>query len=114
MKYGGFALEHMVSLNINYRCHKDLVEIPNALFYGSMIQSTPKDARSHPQAKFPLLFVCSSLTDEVNNEVEARLLLEQIQKFAVSGWPLCWGERKLKDIGVVTPSQTQVKLDSFL
>ena len=106
--HGGLALEHMISLNTNYRCHKDLVEIPNKLFYDGKIKSHPKDAQPHPLAPFPLIFVCSSLTTNVKAELEAQLLLEQIEKFVLSNWPDCWNKKNRKDICLTTASQYQV------
>ncbi len=109
-KHGGLALQHMVSLNTNYRCHKDLVKIPNELFYESNIKScSPHDAFPHPKAAFPLIFVCSSLTAEVDCQLEAKILLEQVQYFAMSHWPSSiWGKQDLQTIGLATASQTQV------
>ncbi len=111
--HGGLALQHMISLNTNYRCHKDLVKIPNELFYESNIQSRPHDAYPHPKAIFPLIFVCSSLSAEVDCQLEAKILLEQVQYFAISHWPGDWGARDLKKICLVTASQTQVSHEQF-
>lgn len=107
---GEDALEHnMVELNTNYRCHRDIVKIPNELFYGSKIKSRPHEASSHPKAKYPLLFVCSSLTSDVDNHLEANVILEQIEDFTIFHWPDRWGEWDLTKICLTTASKTQVR-----
>lgn len=88
-KCGGDALEHMVSLNTNYRCHEDIVRIPNELFYDSKIETRPHNAILHPQAKFPLIFVCSSVTSSVDRNLEAELLLKQIRHFVLLNCMAC-------------------------
>ena len=103
---GGQALDHMVSLNTNYRCHKDIVEIPNQLFYENTIKRPHHD--HNPGATFPLLFICSSISSTTDNNVEAQLILQQVEKFTVHSWPSNWGERDLTKICLVTASKTQV------
>ena len=105
---GVLALQHMVSLNTNYRCHEEIVKIPNNLFYKSKIQSRPIDAMPHPQARFPMIFVCSSLTEEVNSELEAQFLLEEVWNFVELKWPACWGTKNFREICLATASRTQV------
>lgn len=105
---GGLAVEHMVSLNTNYRCRQELVKIPNELFYDSKINTAHCNALQHPRAAYPLIFVCSGLTSKVNSKLEAQLLLEQVSRFAIHSWPLSWGEKDLKKICVTTASRTQV------
>ncbi len=91
-----YLVPYMVSLNTNYRCQ-------------SNIQSCPHDA-SHPKAAFPLIFVCSSLTAEVDCRLEAQILLEQMEYFAMTHWPSSWGARDLQKISA---SLTQVSLKTF-
>ena len=103
-KCGGNALKHMVSLNTNYRCHKDIMRICNELFY----QSEVKISHSrHPQIECPLFFVCSSLTSIINLNLEAKLVLEQIKQ-VVASWPANWGKMDLTKICFTTASQPQV------
>ena len=108
-KCGGQALDYVVSLNTNYRCHKDIVEIPNQLFYENMIKR-PLNAHHdhHPDATFPLLFICSSISSTTDDELEAQLILQQVEKFAVHSWPSNWGKRDLTKICLVTASRPQV------
>ena len=105
---GGLALKHMVSLNTNYRCHEDIIQIPNTLFYEGKIRSSALNAAPHHRAKFPLVFVCSSLSDEVDCDLEAKLLLDNMEQFVLLNWPEGWGERDWNNICLTTASQTQV------
>ena len=109
VKQGGLALKHMTSLNTNYRCHKGILQIPNRLFYEYKIQACSPDALAHPKANFPLLFVCSSLTTEVDCEFEAELLMKYFEDFVLFNWPTDrWGEKDLSRISITTSSRTQV------
>ena len=72
----------------------------------------PDDA--HPEAPYPLLFVCSSInasaecTSRDSDVTEAELLLNQVSKF-VNAWPEReWMECKLETICVMTTSSNQV------
>ena len=109
-KLGGLALEHMVSLNKNYRCHENIMQIPNELFYDSKIKSSPElDAPLHHLTTFPLVFVCSSLVEEVDPHLEAELLLNSMQDYIISNWPKeRWGKRDWNKICLTTALQTQV------
>ena len=102
---GDRAKEYMLSLDVNYRCHKDIIAIPKELFYSDSIIPSAMDAKTHPHAPFPLVFVCSSLTHKVDLDFEARLLLDEASKY-ISPWPKEWGGRQM--VCVVTPSITQV------
>lgn len=108
LQCGGNALHHMVSLNTNYRCRKEIVKIPSELFYDSKIKMHPQNASAHPQAKYPLVFVCSSLTADVDPNLEAKLILQQIKHYVVSLWPVSWGRQDLSKICLATASRTQV------
>ena len=107
-KCGGQALDHIVSLNTNYRCHPDIMKIPNQLFYENKIKPCLEEVYHHPDAVFPLLFICSSVSSAADNVMEAQLLLQQVEKFAVHSWPSNWGERDLTQICLVTASRIQV------
>lgn len=112
---GGAALQHMVSLNTNYRCHADIMQLPNRLFYESKIEPHPLDARLHPDARYPLVFVCSSLGYEVDCHLEARILLSLLQDLVVDKWPTKeWGERDLSTVCLVTTSRTQVCCNAII
>ena len=73
----------------------------------------PDDA--HPDAPYPLLFVCSSInssakcTSKDSDGIEAELLLNEVMRF-VHVWPEReWMERKLDTICIMTTSSNQVR-----
>ena len=112
-KLDGLALKHMVTLDTNYRCHKSIIDISNRLFYESKIWARSESALPHPKAEFPLLFVCSSLTEEVDHEYEAKLMVEKMEDFVLSNWPTdTWGERDWSKICLTTTTRTQVFVTS--
>ena len=102
------------SLENNHRCHRDIVSLFSELFYDSTLRSVISDEVSHPEARYPLLFVCSSLEDSsravdaCTNEQEARLVLEQVQRF-MECWPeQRWGRKKLSEVCVMMANRKQV------
>ena len=106
-KSGAPAKDYLVTLSTNYRCHKDILAIPHQLFYTGL-KCKAKKADPHPKAPYPVLFVCSNLTTSMcSPEIEAQVLLEQVNLF-VQDWPKSWGDRKLKEIAVVTSTRPQV------
>ncbi len=113
-KCGGDALQYMWFLNTNYRCHKDIMKIPNELFYESTIKPHTIEACVHHLAEYPLVFVCSSLTLSVNGHLEARILLDSVKHFVVVNWPKSWGKKNLTRICLVTSTRTQVILNELL
>lgn len=106
-KLGKCAFKHMVTLNTNYRCHESIIQISNSLFYKSKI-NVCSNAQPHHLAKFPLLFVCSSLTEKVDSKLEADILLEQVKNYIISNWPTSWGGKDWNKICLTTASRTQV------
>ncbi len=103
-----FAKYHMFDLNVNYRCHANIMNIPNKLFYSSKIIPMPVDALSHPRAPFPLIFVCSSLSHEAEPWLEARVLLDILEDMVIRSWPSSWGPTNLHDVALIAASRTQV------
>ena len=74
------------------------------------------DDITHPDAPYPLLFVCSSLdasaksTQRDFDVAEAMLVLDQVKRF-VNAWPSReWNKRKLETICVMTTSSNQVSI----
>lgn len=109
---GGPAKVYSITLSTNYRCHRDILAIPHQLFY-SGLKCKARKSDTHPQAPYPLLFVCSNLTYDVcSSEVEAEVLLQQVN-FFVQHWPSnnsSWGDYNLQKIAVVTSTRPQVDL----
>ena len=104
------------SLLQNYRSHSGLLMLPSALFYKSTLQCNVPDAKAHPLAPFPLVFVCSSIedTDTANaigtDEKEAETLVKSVKKYIYNSWPEEWSESYdfTGTVCIMTPSATQV------
>ena len=110
------AEKHCSTLLANYRCHRALLALPSYLFYQSALvtnKEAAKQAQLHPQASFPLHFICSSLDDallevkESTNAYEADLLLHAAAKY-VDEWPSQWGRRNLKTVCIMATTGNQV------
>lgn len=111
------TLSHQcVQLNVNYRAHKEIVKLASSLFYNSILTSVVPDSISHPDAPYPLLFVCSSLDDIVEqierdtDENEARVVLDEAKRF-VEKWPTKqWGPKDISSVCIITPTRHQVRV----
>ena len=111
---GGAAMDYLVRLVTNYRCHGDILSLAEELFYKSSLKSEVPADSTHPEAPFPLIFVCSSISppqpgENPVNELEARVVIEQLSKYA-PGWPQDrWGENfDPSQICIMSPSRSQV------
>ena len=109
------ALSYIVRLVTNYRCHHDILSLAEKLFYKIPLKSVVPANSTHPDAPFPLVFVCSDLqspqpSESPINEMEARIVIEQLLIFA-PGWPQdSWGAKfDPSQICVMSPSRTQVR-----
>lgn len=107
---------YISTLVTNYRSHPKIFELPSALFYETPLICPPdRDLPPlHPKYPYPLVFLCSSVDDELTevydniNEFEAEILLEEVNKFAKS-WPTAaWGRLKLEQTCIMSPSRPQV------
>ena len=111
-KIGETAEKYLITLSCNHRCHKDILAIPHQLFYTGL-QCKAYKAETHPLAPYPLLFICSNLSpDSCSPEVEAQVLLDEVNKFTQS-WPEndSWGAYDLQRIAVITSTRQQVWYD---
>ena len=104
---------HCATLLTNFRCHHAILSLPSYLFYDSaLISAADAVTHLHPQANYPLHFICSSLSDEKEvqddiNDFEVELLLREVLKY-VSDWPKQWGKRNLAKICVMATTAHQV------
>ena len=86
---GGCNADYIAHLSTNHRCHKDILELPSKLFYGSSLYPMAS-AGTVPGSPYPLLFVCSSVTDphltkKDTSDDEAKLLVDQFRLFCQKG-----------------------------
>ena len=114
-RIGRSAEPYIVRLVTNYRCHRDILDLAEKMFYKCPLKTVVPAESTHPDAPFPLVFVCSDLTkpqpsENPTNENEARIVIEQLQKFA-PGWPQdYWGAKvDPSQICVMSPSRSQVR-----
>lgn len=107
---GEIASPYSLSLTVNHRCHSDILPIPIKLFYGDM-KSSPVNAKAHPDAPNPLVFVCSSISrDASDNKLEAEILLQEATRFVSRDkWPKReWGYYNLQEVAIISSTRTQV------
>jgi superfamily I DNA and/or RNA helicase/exoribonuclease R len=102
------------SLLSNYRSHSGIMMLPSSLFYGSTLQCNVNTG-THPDAPFPLVFVCSSIENissansNGTDEMEAMTLVNEVEKYIWNSWPEEWGQ-KSSEVCIMTPSATQKHL----
>ena len=111
---GATARQYCASLITNYRCHKDILKLVEGLFYESPFKCKVPRTSTHPHARFPLRFICSSIDDQVEfiksatNEMEARIALEEAARFA-QDWPEHgWGKQDLSQVCFMSSARSQV------
>ena len=114
---GGNAASYIARLQTNYRCHPDILNLAEKLFYKSPLKSVVPPNSTHPEAPFPLVFVCLDVSqpkpcDNPINEIEAKVIIEQLKKY-VPGWPQdSWGTKPdSRQICLMSPSRMQVSFD---
>ncbi len=110
---------YISTLVTNYRSHPDIFELPSSLFYETpLIAPFDRDPPSlHPLYPYPLVFVCSNVNDHLViqddnvNEVEAGMLLDEVDKFAIAkNWPTAsWGPQDMSHTCIMSPSRPQVR-----
>ena len=92
-------------MNVNYRSHAALLDLPSKLFYESKLIPCYR-VPYHLEAPYPLMFISSSfeniISENMDNEIEAKLLLSEVHRFAkYKSW-------ELKDICIMTTNLKQV------
>ena len=110
--YDKAKLPRFVTLLTNYRCHNGILMLPSSLYYQSTLECRVPDDTAHNLAPFPLIFVCSDITQHNEktsgiNEVEADALIAEVRRY-FSKWPTHWdkGDR----ICVMSSSADQVTI----
>ena len=110
-KAGEESCKRIAHLWTNYRCHKDILELPSQLFYDSSLKPMSVGT-TYLTAPYPLIFVCSSvasphpIADDISGD-EAKTLIDQLHK-------LCSGmgdpQSFLKETCFMALSRRQVRL----
>lgn len=109
--YNEAKVPRSVKLINNYRCHQMIMMLPSSLYYQSTLQCRVPDDTAHNLAPFPLIFVCSDIEQSIKktsgiNEIEADVLLKEVQKYFAK-WPRHW-EGDSKKICIISTSPNQV------
>ena len=112
---GGAAKCYCATLVTNYRCHSAILSLAERLFYKMSLRCGVAHSQTHPDAPFPLLFVCSSIVDTVQsvkcntNMNEAKIVLKEVAKYAEK-WPVHgWGPKDLTQTSFISPTRSQVR-----
>ncbi len=111
---GGRSLH--AELSTNYRCHHGILMLPSYLFYESTLLSRSR-ALTHPDAPYPLVFVCSSLDDNKTAKrgtdvTEADCVLNHVEKY-LKKWPRHWGDMR-NAVCIMSSSENQVRSQNRL
>ena len=113
-KLSGPDINHLrATLRTNYRCVKEILELPSSLFYQSKLIPAARGILPHPKAPYPLVFVCSSLqkvtkcVESDTSDIEARILIRKMIEL-LDPWPREWRYRCLEDVCVMAISRRQV------
>lgn len=104
---GGAARDHSLTLLKSHRSHHTEILLPSRYFYGAPLHCSALEAKFHPLAKYPLVFVCSGGEEtQCTEEQHAKLLLEEVTKYAKKeNWPKEWGKATEKICIVVSGNE---------
>ena len=101
---------HTSTLLTNYRCHPSILMLSSSLFYECALLSRSKSV-PHPNAPYPLVFVCTSLQQSGfaclpdRCEKEADILLARAIEF-LNSWPVIPGKEVA--VGILASTKQQV------
>ena len=107
---GNSAKGYHMMLVTNFRCHAGILRLVEQLFYGTQLRRGVPDGSAHPDALFPLKFICSSVDNTVRhirsmtNEREAMIVLQEAKKFCMT-WP---EESDFSQICAISRTRSQV------
>jgi len=107
---------HVATLLTNYRCHPSILMLASSLFYECTLLSR-STSRTHPKAPFPLVFTCTSLSQDgfsnlpAENEREATMLVRKMLEF-VRDWPI-QPNQPTPVVGLLASTKQQVCISLF-
>ena len=111
---GEVAKPYCAHLSTNFRCHRKILDLARQVAYKMPLKCMVPDHSAHPDAQFPLRFMCTSFdsrvkaTDSSINEVEVKVALKDASNFFMQ-WPVnAWGKRDLTQICFLSPCRGQV------
>ncbi|CAI8034252.1 Probable helicase with zinc finger domain [Geodia barretti] len=113
---GDVAKPYCAHLSTNFRCHSAILNLARQVAYKTTLRCNVPDLSAHPDAPFPLLFVCTSLDHNVKetkdslSKVEVNAALNKASQIFMK-WPdSTWGKRDLREICFLSPCRGQVTL----
>ena len=117
-KFQHEALRYHKALTTSHRCAREIVKLSEKLFYRTPLRQS---LSSHPDAPFPLHFVCSDIENKlhpletgISYPSEAAVVVEQVQKWTAQ-WPLnIWGKKDFKEVVIASQTHSQVYVLAIL
>ena len=103
---------HVSTLLTNYRCHPSILMLASSLFYECTLLSR-SDSKSLPGASFPIVFECSSVSQEnfanapAEDKQEGAILVSRMLDFIQNDWPK---SEKQTSVGLLASTRKQVGL----
>lgn len=114
-KIKGEALQYHRELTTSHRCAREILKLSEKLFYRTPLKPS---LLSHPDAPFPLHFVCSDIENKLkpletgtSYQNEAAVVVEQVRKWSASWSKNVWGKKDFTEIAVASPTRAQVHPD---
>ena len=111
---GDVAKPYCAHLSTNFRCHSAILNLARQVAYKTTLRCNVPDFSAHPDAPFPLLFVCTSLDHNVKetkdslSRVEVSAALNEASRIFMK-WPdSTWGKRDVGEICFLSPCRGQV------
>lgn len=106
------AQPYCAHLITNFRCHRHILSLAQQIAYKRPLEY--KDIATHPDATFPLRFICSSINDAAKpskgntNRGEVEVALKEASRILMR-WPVNgWGKRDPSQFCFLSPSRSQV------
>ena len=104
-------MNNKITSKYSYICSA-ILRLPSNLFYDCSLLTRSKDSSPHPDAPYPLVFVCSSLERAQSNksswnEAEAKMTLKIAEKYLES-WPGRWGKFSPEQVCFMARTHQQV------
>ena len=110
---GDVAKPYLAHLCTNFRCHQQILNLARQIAYKMPLKCKVPDHSAHPDAEFPLRFVCTNLDANVKptkssiSEVEVEVALKETANIFMK-WPINWGKRDLSQMCFLSPCRGQV------
>ena len=108
----GEAQSYHKALTTSHRCAREILKLSEKLFYRTELKP---NLESHPNAPFPLHFVCSSVENKLQPletdtcyPIEAAVVVEQIRKWTAAWSKNVWGKKDFTEVAFTSPTRTQV------